>query len=169
MPLKEHCVAVEPLSSIAVHCSFCMGMISCFFCAFLRSEAPGDDLFVIVLNLGGKEQSLNINEHFDMGRQAEVITSSMQSVYYDGWVRGQVAWFHEPLFVDLVAVLLLLAVNTAIILIYVNVFLFTVLSLTPASMWLNHMSVWFWRNFDEFFALVGFRRIFEQQSYRSWF
>ncbi|XP_011178703.2 maltase A1 [Zeugodacus cucurbitae] len=59
-------------------------------------EAPGDDLFVIVLNLGGKEQSLNINEHFDMGRQAEVITSSLQSRYYDGIVVDPSKFVAEP-------------------------------------------------------------------------
>ncbi|XP_014099583.2 maltase A1 [Bactrocera oleae] len=59
-------------------------------------EAPADEMFVIVLNLGGNKQSLNINEHFDMGRTAEVITSSMQSGYHDGVIVDPKKFVAEP-------------------------------------------------------------------------
>lgn len=68
-------------------------------------------MFVIVLNLGGNKQSLNINEHFDMGRTAEVITSSMQSGYHDGWVRGKATQICEFAFVGLAAVLFSCSIN----------------------------------------------------------
>ncbi|XP_017484307.1 PREDICTED: maltase A1-like [Rhagoletis zephyria] len=59
-------------------------------------EAPGDAMYVIVLNLGAREQSLNINQHFDMGRQAEVITSSLQSAYNDGDILDPSKYMAEP-------------------------------------------------------------------------
>ncbi|XP_039956813.1 maltase A1-like [Bactrocera tryoni] len=59
-------------------------------------EASGDDMFVIVLNLGGNKQSLNINEYFDMGSKAEVITSSMQSGYHDGIIIDPSKYVAEP-------------------------------------------------------------------------
>ncbi|CAD7013260.1 unnamed protein product [Ceratitis capitata] len=61
-----------------------------------HTEAPRDELFVIVLNLSGKRLQLNINEHFNMGGQAEVITSSLQSTYHDGDIVDPRTYVAEP-------------------------------------------------------------------------
>ncbi|XP_053966298.1 maltase A1 [Anastrepha ludens] len=47
-------------------------------------QLPGSDLYVIVLNLGATDKSLNVNDHYSLGSQAEVITTSIQSQYNDG-------------------------------------------------------------------------------------
>ncbi|XP_067631848.1 maltase A1-like [Eurosta solidaginis] len=59
-------------------------------------EVAGDDLYVIVLNIGDTKQNLNINEYFGMGKKAEVIISSMQSTYRDGVIIDPSNFVAEP-------------------------------------------------------------------------
>lgn len=40
--------------------------------------------YVIILNLGNKSATININQYYDMGQKVEIITASMQSKYSDG-------------------------------------------------------------------------------------
>ncbi|XP_036333123.1 maltase A1 [Rhagoletis pomonella] len=49
-------------------------------------QKPGSDLYVIVLNLGSTDKTLNINDHYSLGSQAEVITTSLQSQNNDGQI-----------------------------------------------------------------------------------
>ncbi|XP_059226398.1 maltase A1 [Stomoxys calcitrans] len=49
-------------------------------------EKKGSDLYVIVLNLGTHDKTININKYYDMGKKAEIITTSMQSKMVDGQV-----------------------------------------------------------------------------------
>ncbi|KAH8299670.1 hypothetical protein KR044_004349 [Drosophila immigrans] len=47
-------------------------------------QKEGSDLYVIVLNLGESNQSIDLTKYFSLGAQAEVITSSLQSQYTNG-------------------------------------------------------------------------------------
>ncbi|XP_037945294.1 maltase A1-like [Teleopsis dalmanni] len=47
-------------------------------------QKENSDMYVVVLNLGASDQVININENYDMGSKAEVITASVQSQYVDG-------------------------------------------------------------------------------------
>lgn len=47
-------------------------------------EKEGSDMYVIVLNLGTQDHTININQYYQMGNQAEVITTSLQSKHVDG-------------------------------------------------------------------------------------
>ncbi|KAH8410915.1 hypothetical protein KR222_008910 [Zaprionus bogoriensis] len=44
----------------------------------------GSDIYVIVLNLGETDQTINLTQYYQVGTQAEVITSSVQSQYING-------------------------------------------------------------------------------------
>ncbi|KAI8118981.1 putative maltase H [Lucilia cuprina] len=56
----------------------------------------GSDMYVIVLNLGNKTQTFNINNYFNIGNEAEVICSSMQSKYIDGQIIDSTKFEAEP-------------------------------------------------------------------------
>lgn len=47
-------------------------------------QKSGSDLYVIVLNLGTQDQTININQYYQMGSQAEIITTSLPSKNVDG-------------------------------------------------------------------------------------
>ncbi|XP_073813071.1 maltase A1-like [Musca autumnalis] len=49
-------------------------------------EKKGSDLYVVVLNLGKTDQTIDINQYFQMGSKAEIITTSIQSSNIDGQV-----------------------------------------------------------------------------------
>ncbi|XP_061395956.1 maltase A1 [Musca vetustissima] len=49
-------------------------------------QKEGSDLYVVVLNLGKTDQTIDINQYFQMGSKAEVITASIQSSNVDGQV-----------------------------------------------------------------------------------
>uniref|UniRef100_A0A1L8EBH7 alpha-glucosidase n=2 Tax=Haematobia irritans TaxID=7368 RepID=A0A1L8EBH7_HAEIR len=49
-------------------------------------EKPGSDLYVIILNLSNQDHKININQYYDMGTKAEIITTSMHSKMFDGQV-----------------------------------------------------------------------------------
>lgn len=47
-------------------------------------QKPGSDMYVVVLNLSKKDQTININNYYNMGSKAEIITTSIQSKHFDG-------------------------------------------------------------------------------------
>lgn len=48
------------------------------------SQQAGSDIYVVVLNLGDTDQTINLTQYYSLGAQAEVITSSVQSQYING-------------------------------------------------------------------------------------
>lgn len=48
------------------------------------SQEAGSDIYVVVLNLGDSDQTINLTQYYSLGAQAEVITSSVQSQYING-------------------------------------------------------------------------------------
>lgn len=47
-------------------------------------QKSGSDLYVVVLNLSKQDQTININQYYQLGNQAEIITTSLQSKNIDG-------------------------------------------------------------------------------------
>ncbi|XP_073813075.1 maltase A1-like [Musca autumnalis] len=49
-------------------------------------QKAGSDLYVVVLNLGKEDQTINLNQYYQLGTKAEIITTSVQSKNVDGQV-----------------------------------------------------------------------------------
>ncbi|XP_030388341.1 maltase A1 [Scaptodrosophila lebanonensis] len=47
-------------------------------------QKTGSELYVIVINLGGSDKTIDLTKYYSLGGQAEVITTSLQSKYIDG-------------------------------------------------------------------------------------
>ncbi|EDW60849.1 maltase A1 [Drosophila virilis] len=47
-------------------------------------QKEGSDLYIVVLNLGNSDKTIDLTQHFTLGTDAEVITSSLQSQYING-------------------------------------------------------------------------------------
>uniref|UniRef100_A0A1I8Q5Z4 alpha-glucosidase n=1 Tax=Stomoxys calcitrans TaxID=35570 RepID=A0A1I8Q5Z4_STOCA len=51
---------------------------------YSRQLLPNGDMYIVILNLSNSTQTFNVNEHFKIGSQAEVICSSLNSKYVEG-------------------------------------------------------------------------------------
>ncbi|XP_067627239.1 maltase A1 [Eurosta solidaginis] len=59
-------------------------------------QKAGSDLYVIALNLGGNEKTLNLRDNFALEFKAEVITASVHSQYMDGDIIDTTTFKLEP-------------------------------------------------------------------------
>ncbi|XP_011184381.2 maltase A1 [Zeugodacus cucurbitae] len=59
-------------------------------------QKTGSDLYVIVLNLGSSNKTLNLNSNYSLGTKAEVITTSLHSQYVDGQIIDPTQFNAEP-------------------------------------------------------------------------
>ncbi|SPP73696.1 maltase A1 [Drosophila guanche] len=59
-------------------------------------QKSDSDLYVIVLNLGGTAKTIDITKHYQLGSQAEIITTSLNSQHIDGDVINPAAFVANP-------------------------------------------------------------------------
>eukprot|EP00099_Drosophila_melanogaster_P013754 NP_476627.3 maltase A1 [Drosophila melanogaster] len=59
-------------------------------------QKTGSDLYVIVLNLGSTSKTLDLTKYYELGTQAEVITTSLSSQYIDGDVIKSTEFVANP-------------------------------------------------------------------------